>query len=165
MFTLNIYSKSIKTGLGNILLFADASALTGIVLPGTNRRELSSWYPAEQNNSILDNAARQIKEYLKGNRTAFNLPLAPAGTPFQLQVWERIKDIPYGETVSYGDIARMLGNRNKARAVGGAANANPLPIVIPCHRVIGAKGCLTGFAGGLDMKSKLLSIEGAVKAP
>jgi methylated-DNA-[protein]-cysteine S-methyltransferase len=160
MLTVNIYSSSIHTPLGKITLFADAAGLTGIVLPGTDRRELSSWYPDTAGNQVLTEAEHQIMEYLNGGRTEFSLPLSVAGTPFQLRVWEAIHSIPYGRTMSYSDIAGQLGNRNKARAVGGAANANPLPLVIPCHRVIGARGSLTGFAGGLTLKKKLLELEG-----
>ena len=160
MYTANIYSSSLQTPFGRVLLFADSRGLTGIVLPGTNRKECSSWYPADCKNPILEQGARQIREYFAGSRTTFALPLSLAGTPFQMRVWEIIKTIPYGRTMSYGDIARELGHSNKARAVGGAAHANPLPLVIPCHRVLGAKGVLTGFAGGLDLKKRLLSLEG-----
>jgi len=160
MITVNIYSSAVQTSLGKVTLFADARGLTGIVLPGTDRKELSSWYPDGGRNPILDEAARQIREYLDGSRTDFSLPVAVGGTPFQLRVWEAIRRIPYGRTMSYSDIALRLGHRNKARAVGGAANANPLPLIIPCHRVIGANGSLTGFAGGLTMKKKLLQLEG-----
>ncbi|HHO48939.1 MAG TPA: methylated-DNA--[protein]-cysteine S-methyltransferase [Desulfobacteraceae bacterium] len=165
MITVNIYSSSIDTPLGRVTLFADGRGLTGIVLPGTERRELSSWYPDAGRNQILDEAARQIMEYLDGRRTVFSLPLSLTGTPFRLRVWEEIGKIPYGRTASYRDIALRLGHRNKARAVGGAANANPLPLIIPCHRVIGADGNLTGFAGGLGMKKKLLRLEGMDPVP
>lgn len=165
MITVNIYSASIDTPLGRVTLFADVRGLTGIVLPGTERRELSSWYPEAGRNPVLDEAARQIREYLDGCRTEFSLPLALSGTPFQLRVWEEIRHIPYGRTMSYSDIALRLGHRNKARAVGGAANANPLPLVIPCHRVVGADGGLTGFAGGLALKKELLRLEGIDPGP
>ncbi|HEV3179402.1 MAG TPA: methylated-DNA--[protein]-cysteine S-methyltransferase [Steroidobacteraceae bacterium] len=103
----------------------------------------------------------QLSEYFRGTRCAFRLPLAPQGTPFQLAVWKALCAIPYGETVSYGELARRLGLPGGARAVGVANGANPLPIVVPCHRVIGADGSLTGFGGGLDIKRTLLSLEGA----
>jgi methylated-DNA-[protein]-cysteine S-methyltransferase len=165
MITVNIYSSSIHTPLGKVTLFADAAGLTGIVLPGTDRRELSSWYPDTGGNQILEETERQIREYLNGGRTGFSIPLSVAGTPFQMRVWEAIRSIPFGRTMSYSDIADRLGHRNKARAVGGAANANPLPLIIPCHRVIGANGNLTGFAGGLAMKKKLLRLEGIDPGP
>ena len=103
----------------------------------------------------------QLDEYFSGARHAFRLPLAPAGTAFQLAVWEALRAIPYGQTVSYTELARRLGNAGSARAVGLANGANPLPIIVPCHRVIGADGSLTGFGGGLHIKRALLSLEGA----
>jgi methylated-DNA-[protein]-cysteine S-methyltransferase len=103
----------------------------------------------------------QLSEYFCGTRRTFELPLAPAGTPFQLAVWQALRAIPYGETLSYGELAQRLGRAGGARAVGLANGANPLPIIVPCHRVIGADGSLTGFGGGLDIKRALLSLEGA----
>jgi len=106
-------------------------------------------------------ALAQLGEYFSGTRRTFRLRLAPAGTPFQLEVWSALQAIPYGETVSYGDLARRLRRPGSARAVGLANGANPLPIIVPCHRVIGADGALTGFGGGLGIKRALLSLEGA----
>jgi methylated-DNA-[protein]-cysteine S-methyltransferase len=106
-------------------------------------------------------ALRQLEEYFRGERRTFHLPLAPVGTPFQLAVWLALQGIPYGETVSYGELAGRVGLPGGARAVGLANGANPLPIIVPCHRVIGADGSLTGFGGGLDIKRALLSLEGA----
>jgi methylated-DNA-[protein]-cysteine S-methyltransferase len=103
---------------------------------------------------------RQLEEYFAGKRREFDLPLSPVGTPFELAVWEELKKIPFGETRSYGEIAAALGRHGSARAVGRANGANPIPIVVPCHRVIGADGSLTGFGGGLEAKSRLLEIEG-----
>ncbi len=103
---------------------------------------------------------RQLEEYFAGRRQEFDLPLSPVGTPFELAVWEELKKIPFGETRSYGEIAASLGRPGSARAVGRANGANPIPIVVPCHRVIGADGSLTGFGGGLEAKSRLLEIEG-----
>ncbi|HSG40106.1 MAG TPA: methylated-DNA--[protein]-cysteine S-methyltransferase [Thermoanaerobaculia bacterium] len=103
---------------------------------------------------------RQLEEYFAGERQEFDLQLAPQGTPFELSVWEELKRIPFGETRSYGEIAQAIGRPGSARAVGRANGANPLPIVVPCHRVIGADGSLTGFGGGLDAKERLLEIEG-----
>lgn len=109
---------------------------------------------------VLADAARQLGEYFAGERTDFDLPLAPVGTPWQRQVWEQLVGIGYGETASYGQIAARLGKTNAAsRAVGVANGANPIPIVIPCHRVIGANGTLTGYAGGLERKQALLELE------
>jgi methylated-DNA-[protein]-cysteine S-methyltransferase len=103
----------------------------------------------------------QLEEYFAGTRRVFDLPLEPAGTPFQQQVWRALLDIPYGATASYGEIASRLGPDVSPRAVGTANGANPIPIVIPCHRVIGADGSLTGYGGGLDIKAKLLRLEDA----
>ncbi len=101
----------------------------------------------------------ELKEYFAGERMAFEMNLAPEGTPFQLQVWEELKLIPYGETRNYGEIARALGQPGASRAVGAANGANPIPIVIPCHRVVGADGALVGFGGGLKNKALLLAME------
>lgn len=103
---------------------------------------------------------RQLEEYFAGGRHEFDLELAPEGTPFERSVWEELKRIPFGETRSYGEIAQAIGRPGSARAVGRANGANPIPIVVPCHRVIGANGSLTGFGGGLEAKSRLLEIEG-----
>ena len=100
-----------------------------------------------------------MREYFAGRRKSFNLRLAPEGTPFQLQVWEQLQAIPYGRTISYGELACRIGNPSASRAVGLANGSNPIAIVIPCHRVIGANGKLTGFGGGLDVKEKLLALE------
>jgi methylated-DNA-[protein]-cysteine S-methyltransferase len=102
---------------------------------------------------------RQLREYFAGQRTRFDLPLHPAGTAFQRDVWSELQRIPYGETISYGELARRVGHPAAARAVGAANGANPIPIVIPCHRVIGANGKLTGFGGGIPVKQKLLALE------
>ena len=107
-------------------------------------------------------AREALEEYFAGTRTAFDLPLHPLGTPFQLAVWRELARIPYGETISYGELARRVGDPGAARAVGAANGANPLPIVVPCHRVIGANGSLTGFGGGLPNKRLLLGLEARV---
>lgn len=151
-------SVSFTTTIGIITLHAEEKGLTGITLPPPGHETISgnesqSGYP------VLNEAERQIKEYLAGKRHSFDLPLIIRGTEFQKKVWNLIKDIPYGQTLSYGEIAEKLGSTAKARAVGGAAHANPLPLVIPCHRVIGADGSLTGFGGGLALKKKLLELE------
>jgi methylated-DNA-[protein]-cysteine S-methyltransferase len=102
---------------------------------------------------------RQLRAYFAGDLESFDLVLSPAGTPFQLTVWNRLCEIPYGETISYGELARRIGNPNASRAVGLANGSNPIPIVIPCHRVIGSNGKLTGYGGGLPIKEKLLALE------
>ena len=113
---------------------------------------------------VLDEAVRQLDEYFAGERQVELEPLEPNGTPFQRQAWTQLRTIPFGETISYGEQARRLGDRNKSRAVGAANGKNPIPIVVPCHRVIGANGHLTGFGGGLDVKAWLLQHELQVRA-
>lgn len=108
---------------------------------------------------VLDRAVAQLEEYFAGTRTEFDLPLAPRGTSFQQAAWTALRQIPYGETITYGQQAALLGDKNKSRAVGAANGRNPLPIVVPCHRVVGSNGHLTGFAGGLDTKAWLLDHE------
>ena len=114
---------------------------------------------ADGKSLLLDEAFRQLDEYFSGTRTAFSLPLAPAGTPFQQCVWKVLETIPYGETWSYKEVAARVGNPKAMRAVGMANNRNPIAIVIPCHRVIGADGSLVGYGGGLERKAWLLALE------
>ena len=114
----------------------------------------------EEATPLLLEACRQLREYFAGERKAFALPLAPAGTEFQKKVWAALRDIPWGETRSYGDIARAIGKPTACRAVGMANGRNPLPIFIPCHRVIGTNGSITGYSGGLEKKRFLLRLEG-----
>jgi methylated-DNA-[protein]-cysteine S-methyltransferase len=153
-----MYRTSLKTPVGILQIFADNNGLSRIVFPA-----LSAGIPAvtlaAKENDLLKKAATQLMEYFKGSRQTFDLPLSPRGTDFQCAVWKCMLDIPYGKTRTYGEIAVQLGNSNKARAVGGAANKNPLPLVIPCHRVIGSSGKLTGFTGGLALKQYLLDLE------
>ena len=111
---------------------------------------------------ILRQAARQLAEYFNGDRTSFDVPLDLRGTPFQVAAWRALGDIPYGSTRSYGEQAALIGRPKAVRAVGQANGRNPVPVVLPCHRVIGADGSLTGFGGGLDLKTQLLEHEGAL---
>jgi methylated-DNA-[protein]-cysteine S-methyltransferase len=108
---------------------------------------------------MLVEAERQLSEYFAGKRTQFELPLEPRGTEFQKKVWLSLREIPFGKTQSYMEIARAIGSPRACRAVGGATGRNPLSIVVPCHRVVGANGALTGFGGGLETKAKLLALE------
>lgn len=119
---------------------------------------------AKQETPLLKAAAEQLAEYFAGTRRQFSLPLCPQGTPFQLRVWQALRQIPYGETRSYQQIAVVAGNPKACRAVGMANNRNPIMIVVPCHRVIGKDGSLTGFGGGLEMKAYLLDLEKRVLA-
>lgn len=103
---------------------------------------------------------RQLREYFSGKRRAFDFPLAPKGTPFQLAVWNALLDIPYGDTITYAELARRIDRPSAVRAVGAANGANPIPVIIPCHRVIGSNGTLTGYGGGIERKQWLLALEG-----
>lgn len=142
--------------LGLLKLTADAKALTEITFY-SGPADLPS---AEQTqHAILCLAAVQLSEYFTGTRRYFEIPLAPVGTDFQQRVWQALLTIPYGTTASYQDIAVQIGQPLACRAVGGANNKNPLPIVIPCHRVIGKSGTLIGYAGGLAVKKFLLNLE------
>lgn len=143
------------TPMGRITLASDGSSLTqlafgAVELAGTNTPTV-----------LTNEAANQVQEYLAGRRKAFDLPLDPHGTAFQQQVWDALQHIPYGETRSYQQVAQMLGKPQAMRAVGGANNKNPLPIVIPCHRVIGVSGDLVGYVAGLKIKKFLLDLEQA----
>jgi methylated-DNA-[protein]-cysteine S-methyltransferase len=113
----------------------------------------------QHEDTAFDDVVSQLTEYFDGRRRQFDLPLAPAGTPFQQRVWRALLDVPYGETISYGELASRIGQRSASRAVGLANGSNPLPIVIPCHRVIGSNGKLTGYGGGLPIKERLLAHE------
>lgn len=141
------------------------SPLGALTLASTDRGLASVHFGAEiPANGAMDESANreaieQLQEYFDGKRTSFDLPLDVSGTPFQLSVWNELRKIPYGATCSYGDIARSLGKPGAARAVGMANHDNPVAVVIPCHRVVGADGSLTGYAGGLHLKEKLLAIE------
>ncbi len=117
--------------------------------------------PVEWNASVLAEVERQVGEYFAKRRRDFDLALAPEGTAFQLRVWTELRRIPYGHTLSYGELAERVGNRKGSRAVGAANGANPIGLVVPCHRVIGADGSLTGYGGGLPIKEALLQLEGA----
>lgn len=117
----------------------------------------------EGDHAVLRETRRQLEAYFAGTRRTFDLPLAPRGTGFQLDVWQALRDIPYGETISYATLAQRIAKPTAMRAVGAANGRNPLPIVVPCHRVIGADGSLTGFGGGLPVKRFLLTLEGALR--
>jgi len=145
----------LDTTIGRVGIVEENGALTRLLLPGeaAPREALPGETP------LLRKAARELSEYFAGRQKTFDLPLAPEGTAFQKRVWEALGAIPYGRTCSYGDIAAAIGSPRAGRAVGGANHRNPLPILIPCHRVVGADGSLTGYGGGLDVKRALLGLE------
>ena len=149
----------LDTPIGRLLIAGDDDAVRRIDFPknGKAGRPEASW--EESARGAVGAAMRQLREYFAGRRSEFELPLAPEGTEFQRTVWNRLREIPYGETISYGELAKRVGNPKASRAVGAANGQNPIPIVIPCHRVIGANGKLTGFGGGLPVKEALLALE------
>jgi methylated-DNA-[protein]-cysteine S-methyltransferase len=149
----------VDSPVGLLLIAGSHEAVQSIWFSKRDQRALPQPGWTEACAGALGEAARQLREYFGGVRTIFGLPLEPHGTSFQRTVWARLAEIPYGETISYGELARRVGNPKAARAVGAANGANPLPIVVPCHRVIGANGNLTGFGGGVSVKQSLLSLE------
>ena len=148
----------IESPVGRLLLVADEAGLRQILF--VNGRHPAHPDPSwKQDRAPHTQTIHQLQAYFAGDLENFDLQLAPEGTPFQLAVWHRLCDIPYGETISYGQLANQIGNPKASRAVGLANGSNPIPIVIPCHRVIGSNGKLTGYGGGLPIKEKLLALE------
>lgn len=148
----------VHSPIGNLLLAAQGPVLhrlafvrDGLPLPSPE------WQPDED--GVLEPVADELAAYFAGRLTRFSVEVAPRGTPFQERVWQALRDIPYGETTSYGALARRIGAETAVRAVGAANGANPIAIIVPCHRVIGADGSLTGFGGGLPVKRALLDLE------
>ncbi len=153
------------TPIGELTLESDGTHLTAVLFPGEKSRSLEPVTVLEEmpaDHPAFGPACRQLDEFFAGQRKAFDLPLKPLGTAFQLKVWRELLRIPYGQTSTYGELAKKLGNPRACRAVGAANGRNPLPIIVPCHRVIGSNGKLTGFAGGLEVKKRLLELEGAL---
>ena len=150
-----------ETPIGILRLVGGERYLERVDLPNAAARAPAAAWQEKRRAlpGALDAAKRQIAEYFDGTRREFDLPLAPGGTTFQLRVWDELRRIAYGETVSYGELARRIGQPTASRAVGAANGRNPLAIVVPCHRVIGADGTLTGYGGGLPVKQALLALE------
>ena len=149
------YSTYMQSPVGRLLLEGDEEGLRRVAFAGDEGK-------APRDTSVpgpLQNAVNQLNAYFAGDLREFNLPLKLAGTPFQLAVWQALQDIPYGQTTSYGELARRVGTPKGSRAVGLANGSNPIAIVVPCHRVIGSNGKLTGYGGGLDNKQTLLALE------
>jgi len=157
------YSHVVDSPIGRLLLIGDGQALTGLWMIDASRHEAKEAWEFTPRAEVFREVAAQLEAYFAGDLKEFHLPLAPSGSPFQLAVWTELTKIPYGSTISYGDIARALGKRIVAsRAVGLANGSNPVGIVNPCHRVIGASGDLTGYGGGIERKRWLLQHEGAL---
>ena len=148
----------LQTKLGRLLIVADGRGIVRVQFEDAQHPSTPA-PDSKPGGGLVDEAARQLGAYLRGDLIQFDLPLAPAGTPFQQRVWTQLRKIPYGQTACYGDIARRLRMSKAARAVGGACHRNPIGIIIPCHRVIGRSGSLTGYASGLERKRKLLALE------
>ncbi len=155
---MTTYYTYMDSPVGSLLLAGDGERLQSLGFPDgkMRRRHESGWI---EDASRFARAIRQLRDYFAGGLKRFDLPLAPAGTEFQRKVWSALGQIPYGETRSYGELAREVGNGKASRAVGAANGRNPIPVIIPCHRVIGKDGSLTGFGGGLDVKRRLLELE------
>jgi len=155
-----LFYKEIPSPVGKLKLVANSSALVAVLWERErpNRVKLNTMTLAPQQ-PILLAAERQLKEYFAGARTEFDLPLQPDGSEFQKKVWQALREIPFGQTRSYLDLAKAVGSAKAARAVGAANGKNPLSIIVPCHRAIGSDGSLTGFAGGLETKAALLALE------
>lgn len=152
---------ALDSPLGTLRLIADDRGLQAILFPGQHVSADAETCGCGVVPEVLRLAARQLDEYFDGQRPRFELPLSPRGTAFQRAVWDALSEIPFGQTRSYAQIAQRIGRPTASRAVGAANGRNPLPIVVPCHRVIGANGSLTGFAGGLEAKRLLLRLERA----
>jgi methylated-DNA-[protein]-cysteine S-methyltransferase len=153
--TTTTYWTTFASPVDDLLLTSNGTSLTRLLFaPFTVD---PSW--SEEPCAVLDEVVAQLTDYFAGVRTDFDLPLEPAGTPFQLMVWQALREIPYAETINYGQLALRIGNANASRAVGLANGRNPISIVVPCHRVIGANGSLTGYGGGLERKRTLLDLE------
>jgi methylated-DNA-[protein]-cysteine S-methyltransferase len=159
---------TVDSPIGELLLTGDGHALHGLYMQAGRRKRIDpDWKRADEPFAAV---ARQLAEYFAGERREFDVPLVLNGPPFQRQAWHALREIPYGETVSYGEQARRIGQPDAARAVGAANGQNPIAVIVPCHRVIGADGSLTGFGGGLERKRLLLDLEadavsGAMRMP
>jgi methylated-DNA-[protein]-cysteine S-methyltransferase len=163
---MSLHYRVVPSPLGELLLYASESALVGLhVVRGRYVPAVRSGWVHDPQLTILEETRGQLQDYFEGRRRDFTVPLAPAGTPFQQQAWNALLDIPYGQTRSYGEQARSIGRPSATRAVGAANGRNPIAIIIPCHRVVGADGSLTGYSGGLEVKRYLLNLEGAGAAP
>lgn len=161
-----LYCATVDSPVGPLTLFVSGVGVRAVLWPDDEAGRVphldssveSDDVPPEFQ-AVVDDVSTQLDEYFSGTRTEFDLPLDPVGTDFQRQAWQALREIPFGETVSYGEQAERMGDKNKARAVGAANGRNPISIIVPCHRVVGSNGSLTGFAGGVGTKQFLLDHE------
>jgi methylated-DNA-[protein]-cysteine S-methyltransferase len=149
----------IDSALGQLLVTSSENKLTGLYFKGRHHAQLNPAWTLQDDLEIFAQAEQQLDEYASGSRKEFDLPISLNGTPFRLQVWNEIAKIPYGQTIAYSEIAELLDKPDAVRAVGTATGANPLSLIIPCHRVVGKCGTMTGYAGGLIRKTALLDFE------
>jgi len=163
-----LVSRKIDTSLGSLQAAVTEKGLCRIFFSGEDADRWNLWFdrhfsriPESGDHPLIDELESQLTEYLAGESRVFSAPLDLRGTEFQTTVWTRLLEIPYGATVTYGDLAFEMGISGGSRAIGGAVGNNPVPILVPCHRVLGASGQLVGFAGGIDLKERLLELEGA----
>ena len=153
-----VFYTTFESPVGPLLLAGDSNALRMVSFE-TGKHAAPPRPDWKQNGAVFREVIGQLQAYFRGERKEFDLPLALEGTEFQLRVWKALRAIPYGETISYAQLARRIGNPKAVRAVGLANGSNPIPIIVPCHRVIGSDGSLTGFGGGLSTKKRLLELE------
>ena len=164
---MEVFYQTLETPIGKLLVASSFRGICRIGFPSEAASDQAAWFhrhfsvvPEESVEGFLARAMEQLNQYFEGQEKAFDVPLDLRGTPFQIRVWQKLLEIPYGATVSYGGVARAIGNPQASQAVGAAVGKNPVPIVVPCHRVIGYNGSLVGFGGGLPTKEKLLKLEG-----
>lgn len=164
----NLYSKCLKAPFGRLVVVGTADGICRVSFPSERLEERFLWFnrhfstlPSDEANPLVDLAVKELDEYFERRRQSFDLPLDLRGTPFQTAVWRELLKVPYGATVSYGELARRVGKPGGARAIGSVMAANPLPILVPCHRVVGHDQSLVGFGGGLSVKEQLLELEQA----
>jgi methylated-DNA-[protein]-cysteine S-methyltransferase len=165
MITTTTYWTMFDSPLGPLLMTADNAGISGLFMDADVTGQIQPRAGWVEDAARFEEARRQLEEYFAGERTEFDLPLSPRGTAFQLEVWAALQTIPYGEVRSYGQIAAQIGRPGASRAVGLANGRNPISVIVPCHRVIGASGALTGYGGGLPRKRLLLDLEARRSEP
>ena len=166
---VSIYSQYLATPVGRLRVVGSSRGLCRICFPAETEKEQQKWFsrhryasPAEGSHPLVEETVRQLGQYFEGKRRFFDVSLDLQGTPFQLRVWKALLGIPFGSTISYGEVADRIGKPGANQAVGSAVGSNPVPIIVACHRVVGGDGALVGFGGGLPAKQKLLELEGTL---